>query len=168
MQKSRCFWGISHQIPLTSLYQIFWTWYYFFSCIFLHRFLFCWLSSFVCILAFILKTFAFRTDKHAKTHFYLASFRQFIISHNASNSLYHRYQYCRQACTTKQRKLNDAKNLSLNWNFQFFSRRIRAQVLTKVLIADYILARVYRSYRCLSSNHTNFSMFCTICVCVFF
>lgn len=67
----------------------------------------------------------------------------------------------------QQRKLNDAKNLRWNWKFSFFFSLVvaRAEVLTKVLIVDFILARVNRNRVRLSSNHTNFSM---ICVCVFF
>lgn len=50
--------------------------------------------------------------------------------------------------------------------FNFFSLVVaRAEVLTKVLIVDFILARVNHNHVRLSSNHTNFSM---ICVCVFF
>lgn len=67
----------------------------------------------------------------------------------------------------QQRKLNVWHQLEMKLKiFSFFSLVVaRTEVLTKVLIVDFILARVNRNRVRLSSNQANFSM---ICVCVFF
>lgn len=89
--------------------------------------------SFICLFYAIHFAGTFCADKHGVPHFWhtftpspCASFirfhcRQFIIAANASNPLYHRYQYCRQFhtqnanqnTTHNTRKLNDAENLSI-------------------------------------------------------